>query len=105
MVGPLLHLRQGPDMDDIATLIARIDALEARVAHQDRAIEDLNETITGPWKEIDSPTRHTWRVGHQWQEWGMRAPDAPSRRPRIIDPPRFAHGTDAPPSGAPAAQG
>jgi SlyX protein len=68
-------------MDDIATLIARIDALEARVAHQDRAIEDLNETITAQWKEIDSLTRRVVRLGDQLQEVRDRAPDGPEPPP------------------------
>jgi SlyX protein len=62
-------------MDDIATLIARIDALEARVAHQDRTIEDLNETITAQWKEIEGLTRQIVRLGDQLQEVRDRAPD------------------------------
>jgi SlyX protein len=68
-------------MDDIATLITRIDALEARVAHQDRAIEDLNETITGQWKEIDSLTRQIVRLSDQLQEVRDRAPDGPEPPP------------------------
>jgi SlyX protein len=68
-------------MDDIATLIARIDALEARVAHQDRAIEDLNETITAKWKEIDSLTRQVVRLGDQLQEVRDRAPEGPEPPP------------------------
>jgi SlyX protein len=68
-------------MTDLATLIARIDALEARVAHQDRTIEDLNETITRQWKEIDSLTRQVVRLGDQLQEVRERAPDGPEPPP------------------------
>jgi SlyX protein len=68
-------------MTDLATLIARIDALEARVAHQDRTIEDLNETITQQWKEIDSLTRQVVRLGDQLQEVRERAPDGPEPPP------------------------
>jgi SlyX protein len=36
--------------DDLA---ARLEALEIRVAYQDQVIEDLNQTITAQWKDID----------------------------------------------------
>ena len=38
-------------------LSERIDALESRLAYQDQAIEQLNETITAQWKQIDALTR------------------------------------------------
>lgn len=41
---------------------SRIDALEVRIAHQDKAIEDLNETITAQWKEIDRLKREMERL-------------------------------------------
>jgi SlyX protein len=55
-------------MTALESLLTRIDALEMRVAHQDRAIEDLNNTITAQWKEIESLTRQIERVGDQVQE-------------------------------------
>jgi SlyX protein len=62
-----------PKMDDIASLIARIDALETRVAHQDRTIEDLNETVMAQWKEIESLTRQVARLDEQVREAQDRA--------------------------------
>lgn len=41
---------------------SRLDALEIRIAHQDQAIEDLNETITAQWKEIDRLKREVERL-------------------------------------------
>jgi len=41
---------------------SRLDALEARIAHQDQAIEDLNETITMQWKDIDRLKREVERL-------------------------------------------
>jgi SlyX protein len=41
---------------------ARIDALEIRIAHQDRMIEDLNQTITQQWKDIDRLKREVARL-------------------------------------------
>lgn len=35
----------------------RLDTLEMRVAHQDRALEELNATIVAQWKVIDLLTR------------------------------------------------
>ena len=32
---------------------ARLDALEMRVAHQDRVIAELNDVITAQWRKID----------------------------------------------------
>jgi SlyX protein len=57
-----------PLMNEVETLAKRIDALEMRLAHQDRTIEDLNETITAQWKEIESLTRQIARLGDQLQE-------------------------------------
>jgi SlyX protein len=69
-------------MTDIETLTARIDALEIRLAHQDRMMEDLNETITGQWKEIESLNRQIARLGDQLQEvrdsaGGAEGPEPP----------------------------
>lgn len=36
---------------------SRLEALEIRIAHQDQAIEELNQTIIAQWKEIDRLTR------------------------------------------------
>jgi SlyX protein len=37
--------------------LTRIEALEVRVAHQDRTIEDLNQSVTDQWKQIDALTK------------------------------------------------
>ena len=55
-------------MTETQALAARIEALEMRVAHQDRTIEDLNLTITAQWKEIETLTRQIARLGDQLQE-------------------------------------
>lgn len=41
----------------------RLDALEVRLAHQDQMIEDLNETITAQWKDIDRLKGEVERLG------------------------------------------
>jgi SlyX protein len=44
-------------MNETEALRARVDALEMRLAYQDKTIEDLNETIVAQWKQIDALTR------------------------------------------------
>jgi SlyX protein len=60
---------------------SRLDALEARIAHQDQAIEDLNETITAQWKDIDRLKREVERLGDRVssaeQSVGMDQGDEP----------------------------
>lgn len=41
---------------------ARLEALEVRIAHQERMIEDLNQTITAQWKDIDRMKREIGRL-------------------------------------------
>jgi len=55
-------------MNEIETLQARLDAVEVRLAHQDRMLEDLNETITLQWKEIDGLNRQIARLDDQLRE-------------------------------------
>lgn len=58
----------GEPKADIATLVGRIEALEMQAAHHDRAVEDLNATITAQWKEIDSLNRQLRRLSDQVAE-------------------------------------
>jgi len=44
-------------MTDRERLTQRIDELEIRVAHQDRALEDLNESFATQWRTIDELAR------------------------------------------------
>jgi SlyX protein len=55
-------------MADTEALIARLDALEIRLVHQERMLEDLNSTITTQWKEIERLTRMLARLEDQMQE-------------------------------------
>lgn len=45
------------------TDMSRLDTLETRLAHQERMIEDLNQTITSQWKHIDRLKREVERLG------------------------------------------
>jgi hypothetical protein len=40
----------------------RIDTVEARLAHHERMIADLNEVITAQWRKIDQLERHVSRI-------------------------------------------
>lgn len=40
-------------MAEIEEISRRLDALETRIAHQDRAMEDLNGAVIAQWKEIE----------------------------------------------------
>lgn len=57
-----------PDPD-----ISRLDALEIRVAHQDRAIDDLNATITAQWGRIEGLLRQIAALGERLGEAESRA--------------------------------
>ena len=55
-------------MTETEALMARIDGLEIRIAHQDRTIEDLNSTVTGHWKKIEELTGRLARLTEQLRE-------------------------------------
>lgn len=56
---------------------ARFEALEMRIAHQERAIEDLNTTVTEQWKQIDALNRQIARFGDRLQKVEDTAPSSP----------------------------
>jgi SlyX protein len=66
--------------DDHPDHSARLDALEAHVAHQERTIVELNEVITLQWRRIDALER---RVAQLREEFQNIAPprDAPEPPP------------------------
>lgn len=41
---------------------ARIDALEAHSAHQNRALTELSDAVAEQWKRIDALTREVLRL-------------------------------------------
>jgi len=41
---------------------SRLDDLEMRLAHHERMIDDLNQTITAQWKDIDRLKREVDRL-------------------------------------------
>jgi SlyX protein len=68
-------------MNEIKTLSERIDALEARLTYQDDTIEQLNQTITAQWKQIDALTRQIGALNERLQEAEANAPGPANERP------------------------
>lgn len=62
-------------------LSERIDALESRLAYQDQTIEQLNETITAQWKQIDALTRQLAALTERLQEAEAGSPAPANERP------------------------
>lgn len=52
-------------MEDIETLVARIEKLETLVAFQEEAVEDLSKTVTDQWKTIETLKRELAGLGAQ----------------------------------------
>ena len=59
-------------------LSERIEALESHLAYQDQAIEQLNETITAQWKQIDALRRQMSGLVERLQEAEANAPASPA---------------------------
>jgi len=68
-------------MSDTTHLAERIDALEMRIAYQDDALEQLNQTVADQWKQIDTLTRQLATLTDRLQaaENSLAAP--PSNEP------------------------
>ena len=66
-----------------AETASRIVALEVRVAHQDRVIEDLNALVTEQWKQIDALAKQVERMTDRLQRVEENSPssDAPDPPP------------------------
>ena len=58
----------GSDMaDDLHELIARLEAIEVRAAHQELAIADLNEIVTQQWNRIAALDRQLMTTREELQ--------------------------------------
>jgi len=65
-----------------AGMAARIEALEIRIAHQDRTIEDLNASVTDQWKRIEGLEKQIARMADRLQRAEDSVlPDAPDPPP------------------------
>ena len=68
-------------MNEIKTLSERIDTLEARLTYQDDTIEQLNQTITAQWKQIDALTRQLTELKERLQDAENSATAPVNERP------------------------
>jgi len=64
-----------------AETASRIVALEVRVAHQDRVIEDLNALVTEQWKQIDALAKQVQRMTDRLQRVEENAPSSDTPEP------------------------
>ncbi len=69
--------------DSVAHILDRLEAVEARSAHQDLAITELNEVITAQWKQIDLLERKLARLQDELQNM------APTRDGPEPPPPHY----------------
>lgn len=53
--------------DALSEASARLDALEMRIAHQDKTIADMNEVITSQWQTIDVLKRHVSELREEFR--------------------------------------
>jgi len=60
---------------------ARLEALEVRVAYQDRTIEDLNATVTAQWKQIDDLAKQVARMADRLRNVEENAPSSGEPEP------------------------
>lgn len=67
-------------MSDGHSESSRLDALETLVAHQEKTIAELNETITAQWRKIEALERQIAKLLDEIQH--IRAPrEAPEPPP------------------------
>ncbi|MDP1732164.1 MAG: SlyX family protein [Devosia sp.] len=55
-------------MSDTDELMRRLEKLEELAAFQERAIEDLGNTVTGQWKQIEAVRRELANLGAQLRD-------------------------------------
>ena len=60
---------------------ARVEALETRIAHQERAIEDLNTAVTEQWKQIEALTKRLSLLGDRLQQVEDNPPSSAADEP------------------------
>ena len=51
----------------------RITELEMRMAHQDKALTDLNDMVLVQWRKIEALERQLNRMGEELQDMGSSA--------------------------------
>jgi SlyX protein len=52
----------------------RLETLETQLAYQEQTLEELNQTLTGQWTQIDALTRALARLGQQLADLESQSP-------------------------------
>lgn len=60
---------------------SRIDALEMRLAEQERVVDDLNAAVTAQWDALDGLTRRLARALDRLADAESRLPHDPEKPP------------------------
>jgi SlyX protein len=68
-------------MSDAEEMQARLDTLEAHIAHQDQVLEDLSDVATKQWSEITALKERLERLNNRFQEMEAGIDDAPEEEP------------------------
>jgi uncharacterized coiled-coil protein SlyX len=58
------------DMSNGQSDSSRLDALETLIAHQDRTIAELNDTVAAQWRKIDALERQVAKLLDEFQNIG-----------------------------------
>ena len=53
--------------DTLTDASSRLDALEMRIAHQDKMMADMNEVITAQWRVIEAMQRHVTELREEFR--------------------------------------
>lgn len=64
-------------MSNETALRERIETLEMQVAHQERALEELNGVVAAQWAQIDGLTREVARLAETVRQTAAQAATAP----------------------------
>jgi SlyX protein len=67
-----------------AEINARLEALEVRIAYQDRTIEELNTAVTAQWRQIEALTKRVERMADRLRSVEENVP--PSGEPEPLPP-------------------
>ncbi len=65
----------------MTTLEHRLDALEMRMAYQDKTIGELNDVITAQWKQLEAMERQLRRFGEELEALDATEGPAANQKP------------------------
>ncbi len=68
-------------MSEVTLLREKIETLEMQVAHQERALEDLNGVVAAQWAQIDGLTREVARLAETVRQTAAQIAAPPGSEP------------------------